>query len=164
MDAAFLKKVTLFEKMTNEEIQIFSTKLKLQKYKIDDNIIQEGEINDRLFILYKGKVGIRKKITMIDNEKKKDKNLAVLSDKDHNFFGEIGILDTSDAATATVIAKTECELLTINKNEFRKLCVNNPKIGYKVLFGISVRLSKLVTKTNTDVLKLTTALIYALKN
>jgi CRP/FNR family transcriptional regulator, cyclic AMP receptor protein len=164
MDAAFLKKVTLFEGMTNEELKIFSTKLKLQKVKVGDCIIREQEINHRLFILYKGSVGISKKMTMIDNEKKKDKTFIVLSEQDHSFFGEIGLLNTSDSATATVIAKTECELFTIDQKEFRKLCVDNPKIGYKVLFGIAVRLSKMVTKTNTDVLKLTTALIYALKN
>ena len=164
MDTAFFKKVALFDGLTNEELEVFSTKLKLQKYKNRECIIKEAEVNDRLFILYKGKVGISKKMTMIDKEEKKDKTFIVLSEQDRLFFGEIGILDSSDTATATAIAKTECELYTINQKEFRKLCKNNPQIGYKVLFQISARLAKILKKTNTDVLKLTTALIYALNN
>ena len=44
-----------------------------------------------------------------------------------------------------------------------QICDEKPKIAIKVLMEIAKKLAKNLERTNTDVLKLTTALIYALK-
>ncbi len=162
MDLDFLKKVKLFKNLTEQELNTFSSKLKLIKVKEKEIIIKDGELGDKLYILCKGRVGISKKITMLDEEEDRDKTFIVLSAKDFLFFGEIGLLG-SQKRTATVTAYSDCELCTLTHKDFMRICKLNPRIGFKVIMEIALKLSSLVEKTNSDVLKLTTALIYALR-
>ena len=162
MDLDFLKKVKLFKNLTEKELITFSSKLKSIKVKEREIIIKDGELGDKLYILYKGRVGISQKITMLDEEEERDKTFIVLSAKDYLFFGEIGLWE-SQKRTATVTAYTDCELYTLTHKDFMQICKTNPSIGFRVIIEIALKLSRLVEKTNSDVLKLTTALIYALR-
>jgi len=162
MDLAFLKKVDLVKELTVPELKTFSSKLKTVKYKESEFLIEENKENDKLFILYKGEVVISKKMTVIDDQEKIDKTFISLTANNHAFFGEIGLLGLQKS-TATCKANTECILYTINQKDFISICKSNPEIGFKMLLEISRKLSRLLEKTNEDVLKLTTALIYALK-
>ncbi len=162
MDLEFLKKVSLFKNLSNDELKIFASKLRYVKYKEGETIITENEMSDVMYILYSGDVVISKKMTMIDEQQDIDKTFIVLSSKDHVFFGEIGLLEIQKR-TATCSARSDCQLYTINHNDFINICKDNPRIGFEVLFEIARQLSHILEKTNSDVLKLTTALIYALK-
>ena len=162
MDLLFLKKFAIFKELSQAELKIFSSKLKLEKFKADDFIIKEGNLDDKLFILNKGKVCISKKMSMIDDQEKIDKTFVVLDDSQYIFFGEIGLLG-AQKRTANCQAKTDCEVLSIRHKEFMTICQEYPQIGFKVLFEICLKLSKNLEKTNDDALKLTTALVYALK-
>jgi len=162
MDLAFLKKVDLAKEFSAQELKTFSSKLKTVKYKENEFIIEENKQSDKLFILYKGNVVISKKMTMIDDQEKIDKTFISLNAEDHAFFGEIGLLGLHKR-TATCKAKTECSLYTIDHKDFMNICKSNPEIGFKMLLEIARKLSVLLEKTNEDVLKLTTALCYALK-
>ncbi|MDY6915829.1 MAG: cyclic nucleotide-binding domain-containing protein [Candidatus Cloacimonadota bacterium] len=162
MDINFLKEVKLFEKLTEDELRIISEKMKTCEFKKDDFIIQEGTTGDELFILHEGTVQIKKKMTMLDEEESKDKTFIELSATDRPFFGEIGILG-EQKRTANVIASTHCTLYKLKHKDFMETAKHNPEIGFKLIFAIALKLSRLVEKTNSDVLKLTTALIYALR-
>ena len=162
MDLDFLKKVKLFKNLTEQELKTFSSKLKLIKVKEKEIIIKDGELGDKLYILYKGRVGISQKITMLDEEEERDKTFIVLSAKDFLFFGEIGLLE-SQKRTATVTAYADCELYTLTRKDFMQICKTYPSIGFRVIIEIALKLSCMVEKTNSDILKLTTALIYALR-
>ncbi len=163
MDINFLKKVALVKELDQKELELFASKLKLEKFKKNELIIEEEKASDKMFILYEGEVGITKRISMIDEQEKISKTFTSLRGEDHVFFGEIGILGMQKR-TATCCARTDCTLYSIDHKNFIDICQKNPVIGYKILLEISRRLSGLVEKTNRDVLKLTTALIYALKN
>jgi len=162
MDLVFLKKITLLNKLTSKELEIFASKLQTINFKQGDLIIKENEIGDKLFILSKGEVTISKKISMIDEQEKIDKTLTNLKAEQHAFFGEVGLL-AKQKRTANCQAKTDCQLYCINFKNFMSICSEHPQIGFKVMHEISLQLSRLVEKTNDDILKLTTALIYALK-
>ena len=162
MDLPFLKKVSLFKNLSNDELKIFASKLKHVKFKEGEIIITENEMSDVMYILYSGDVVISKKMTMIDEQQDIDKTFIVLSSRDHVFFGEIGLLGIQKR-TATCSAKSDCQFYTINHNDFINICQDNTRIGFEVLFEIARQLSHILEKTNSDVLKLTTALIYALK-
>lgn len=162
MDLSFLKKVSMFKELTSNELKTFASKLKLVKYREGDAIITEDEMSDIMYILYTGKVVISKKMSLIDEQEQINKTFIVLSAENHVFFGEIGLLGLQKR-TATCSAKTDCQFYIINHKDFMSICKDNPDIGFKVLLEISRQLSHLIERTNEDVLKLTTALIYALK-
>ncbi len=162
MDVEFLKNVSLFKELTKDELKYFATKLKHIKKKSGDLIIKENEEGNELFILYKGEVVVSKKMTMIDEDSQINKNIIRLTPKNYSFFGEIGLI-CSQKRTATVTATKDCEFFIIDHKKFMQICDEKPKIAIKVLMEIAKKLAKNLERTNTDVLKLTTALIYALK-
>ena len=162
MDLQFLKKVPLFKSLTKEELKILENCLKQKKFKQGDFIIRENEVSNELFILHEGKVKITKKMTMIDSEEEKDKTFIILDSGNYSFFGEIGFLGKVQKRTATAVAKTDCEMYTVNRKDFLGICEKSPAIGYKVLMEIACNLSIYLEKADSDILKLTTALIFAL--
>ena len=162
MDVAFLKNVSLFKELTNEELKFFASKLKHIKRSKGDAIIKENEEGDQLFILYKGEVVVSKKMTMIEDETSIDKNIIRLTPKNYSFFGEIGLI-CAQKRTATVTATVDSEFFLIDHKRFMIIAKERPGIAIKLLMEIAKKLAKNLEKTNSDVLKLTTALIYALK-
>jgi CRP-like cAMP-binding protein len=122
MDLKFLKQVSLLKDLTPEELEIFAKKLKLVRFKENDAIITENKLSDKLFILYSGEVCISKKMTMIDEQEQIDKTFIILKSMYHVFFGEIGLLGFQKR-TATATAKTDCELFTINQQDFMNICI-----------------------------------------
>ena len=77
MDLNFLKSVNLVKELTSGELSVFSSKLKIVKYKENEFLIQENRDSDKLFILLKGEVVISKKMTMIDEQEKIDKTFII---------------------------------------------------------------------------------------
>ena len=162
MDVEFLKNVSLFKELNKDELRYFATKLKHIKKHAQDIIIKENEEGDELYILYKGEVVVSKKMTMVDEDSQINKNIIRLTPKNYSFFGEIGLI-CSQKRTATVTATKDSEFFVIDHKKFMQICEERPKIGIKVLMEIAKKLAKNLERTNSDVLKLTTALIYALK-
>ncbi len=72
-------------------------------------------------------------------------------------FGEMSLFDKDDRRSASVKAITECQLCQLMKDDLFSICDQNTDIGYKVMKNLSKILSKKVSETNQNVLKLTTA-------
>lgn len=163
MDLNFLKQIPLFKDLTEEELCLVAKCLKFTTYKKGTYLFQENEKGNELFILSSGKIGISKKMTMIEDSDDVDKTFIVLDASQNVFFGEIGLLGYK-RRTASASAKTDCELYKLNQEDFNKISSKHPQIGFKILLQICLKLSNLLEKTDSDILKLTTALIYALNN
>ncbi|MCF7794178.1 MAG: cyclic nucleotide-binding domain-containing protein [Candidatus Cloacimonetes bacterium] len=162
MDLTFLKKVELFKTLTQQELKTVASNLKLQKFKKDDILISEDEIGDEMFILYQGEVDISKKMSMIDDQEKIDKKFVRLKSSKADYFGEVGLLG-KQKRTANCKAKTDGQLYCFRNKDFMKIAKQHPQIGMKIMMEIAQKLACHLERTNQDVLKLTTALIYALK-
>lgn len=163
MDITLLKKIVLFSDLNVKELQIVKGFLHHVKFKEGECLFKENEKGNELYILSKGKIGISKKMTLIEDRDEVDKTFITLSEEQNVFFGEIGLLGYK-RRTASARAKTDCELYSIGQKDFNYISDNYPEIGFKILKQICLKLSNLLEKTDSDILKLTTALIYALKN
>ncbi len=161
-DKSFLKNVKLFADLTNEELTIIGKSLKIVHYKANEVIFEEDSSGNELFLLFEGQVCISKKTSFIDNQSNINKTLINLNSKDYPFFGEVGLLG-KQLRTATVKALTDCKLYSINHDDFVKIIKEHHHIGLVILWEISQKLAQILEKTDSDILKLTTALIYALR-
>ncbi len=142
-DLGRLKKVCSFTKKEN--------------YSEGKTIIKEGDIGDKLYILNKGTVRILKKTLT------KEKYTVSLLNSDENiFFGEIALID-SETRSATVIAESTCEVYSIHRDNFLKLCNDDPVMGYKIILKIAKRISNSLRKMNNDVITLFEALVMEVK-
>lgn len=161
-DKSFLKNVKLFSGLSSEELDIISNSLKLVSFKADEVIFQEDSSGNELFLLFEGEIAISKKTSFIDNQSNIDKTLIRLKAEDFPFFGEVGLLG-KQLRTATAKAITDCKLFSINHDNFVKIIKEHHHIGLVVLWEISQKLAHILEKSDSDILKLTTALIYALR-
>ncbi|MFA7057123.1 MAG: cyclic nucleotide-binding domain-containing protein [Candidatus Cloacimonadales bacterium] len=161
MEINYLQKVKIFAELTTEELTLISHSLKSVSYKANEVIFQEDSAGNELFLLFQGKVCISKKMALVDQDNNINKTLTTLIDKDYPFFGEVGLLG-KQLRTATVTAITDCKLYSIDHDRFMKIIQQNPHIGVVVLLEISTKLAMILEKADLNILKLTTALIYAL--
>ena len=152
---ARLKKIDLFNdfKEDEERLKNVSKYMKVEKFSAGEDIIKEGEMGDKLYVLNKGTVRILKRT--LNNEKY---TVTLLVSDANIFFGEVALID-SDKRSATVSAETNCEVFSIDRKSFVELCENDPLMGYKITFQIAKRISSSLRKMNMDVLTLFEALV-----
>jgi CRP/FNR family transcriptional regulator, cyclic AMP receptor protein len=159
-----LKAFSLFEGLSDSDLDLVSSLIKVKRVKTGTTIIQEGEIGGELYLLENGIVDVSKTLTIVTSKHDfgtKERSFTRLTGEDHCFFGEMSIF-RDKARSATVKAVTECVLLVINDHDFLDLCERYPRIGYVVITNIALLLSEHLRRSNEDVIKLTTALSLAL--
>lgn len=162
----FLKKVTLFKNISQDDIRLLSEALQYRKYQKGDEIIKEGEKGYSLFLLLEGQVSITKKMTLFSIHEEKnelDKALIKLRDSDYAFFGEMAICGEEEVRSATVKAETDCALGEISSNTIHEMVKNHLDFGLNFYQNLATILADRLRKANRDILKLTTALTLALE-
>jgi len=151
-----LIQIPFFKKYENDE-SIISNIVKIcnvRYFKKGSTIINEGEQGDELFIILEGEIDIIKKT--MQNEK------YVVTTLNANvgglYVGELALID-NDKRSATVEAKTDCECLVLNRENFIKFGDKYPEIGLNITRFIATQLSQKLRKTGTDVITLFSALV-----
>ena len=84
-------------------------------------VISQGDIANEMYFICRGNLEV------ID-----DSNNAVHTLSDGDFFGEIGIL-MSTARTATVKAKTRCDLFMLSKTDFSRILQDHPQFAQSMM-------------------------------
>ena len=130
----FLESINLFYNIKDDFLDHAATLCKTKKYPKSSMIILEEEYGDRLFIIKNGTV----KITRV-NDEGKEVIIALLGAGD--FFGEMAILD-GKSRSANALAQENCELVTINKEDFLDMLKNNFQMCMNLLEELAVRLRK----------------------
>jgi CRP-like cAMP-binding protein len=86
---------------------------------------------------------------------------AIISegDADQNiFFGEVALID-HDVRSATVLAVSDCETLTLSRKDYLSLCEEDPVAGFRITFQLALRLSATMRKSSRDMITMYQALI-----
>ncbi len=154
-----LQDIPLFKSLTDEELSILQVKLKRVEFKAGDTIIEEGEVDDTMYIFESGKVKITRKLTLKIGTRwgEAEKAMDILDAKQVSFFGEMSLV-TGAPRSATITAITDCVLYTLSSKDLKEIAEKYPSIGYKIMEEIATVLAERVRKLNDTVLKLTTAL------
>ena len=159
-----LKNYSLFGGLSDKELKLIENIVEGSEVIAGSIIINEGDFGDDLYLLEEGVVDIYKTLTIVTSKHEfgtKERTFIRLTGEDHCYFGEMALFGNGERS-ATVKAVTKCQLLVIKNRDFRKLCENEPRIGYLVVTNIALMLAQHLRETNEDVIKLTTALSLAL--
>jgi CRP-like cAMP-binding protein len=135
-----------------------------KKFNKDEIIMQEGEKGDTMYIVVEGEVGVSKSLTMKfgDNDfRQTEKVLTSFKPDDHVVFGEMALIG-QDSRSASIIARTDCLFLEINRADFVKLVEAKPRLGIMILMKLSELLINRLKQSSQDIIRLTTALSIAL--
>lgn len=74
------------------------------------------------------------------------------------YVGELALID-NDMRSASVVAKSECQCLVINRKDFIRFGDKNPEIGLSVTRAIATQISSRLRKSTSDVITLFSALV-----
>ena len=150
-----IQHVSLFADLKSDSaaLQKLASLMELRKYKKGDLIFSEGENGDELFILHKGVVEIAR--TTLEKERYV---VAELTESQNAFFGELAMLD-NDSRSATVLAKTDCELIVLSKKNFLDFGNANNFSGLLITRRISQILAQRLRRGNQDIVTLFEALV-----
>ena len=148
-----LRSFPLLSSMEDDELNVLNGLMKEKRTAAGENIINEGESGDEVYVLLDGTVDIIKSTVFGEQFV-----VSTLDSKKHCVFGEMAMID-SDKRSATVKAKTDCLTLSINRRDFDGFCNNYPKSGLKLLKLISLNLVRNLRKENDNLRLVYQALI-----
>jgi CRP/FNR family transcriptional regulator, cyclic AMP receptor protein len=138
---AMLKKVALFEGLTEEQLQELAALCYVGTFPAGDEIIEQGsdllEEEDGLYILLDGTVEVRRDST----DGTDGRLVATLSPSE--FFGEMALLD-GYPRSASVYAKSEVMCLMLSRWDFQRQLRAHPEIAMRVLAVLSGRIRRLL--------------------
>ena len=133
---AFLHSVPLFSDSTFDDLIVLDGTLTCETYLQGENIVTEGEAGDRMCIVYRGEVVVRKQTAQGDRE------LARLGVGE--IFGEMSLFDDEPRA-ATVSALDDVEVLVLTRDRFRSLIEQRPAVLMQLCATLVRRLRRTAT-------------------
>jgi len=150
-----LKNIVLFKdfRENTEVLKKIAELFVERKAKKGNVIIREGDVGDELYIIKEGSVRVLK--NTLQNE---PYTVVMLSEDQHVFFGEIGLL-LNDKRTATVVAEVDSIFLVTNRKKFQEFGEKEPLVALLITRQIAQILAKRLHKTNEDVVTLFSALV-----
>lgn len=110
----FLKSVPILKGMEAYELSSMCDALQTVTYKKDETIVKQGNSGDMFFILEEGECIVNK--VYVPNTPPQE----VLQYKAGDYFGELSLL-TNEPRAASVIATSDCRLLTLSRKTFKSL-------------------------------------------
>jgi CRP-like cAMP-binding protein len=135
----FLTKVSLFSLIGKSDLERIAKLTNRHLFDKGEVIINEGEPDNRLFIIVRGEVEVIKGMG-----EKKGSRLGILGPL--SYFGEMALVDDL-VRSASVVANEKTEALSLHQETFRKEIERSPAIAFELLQLLSRRIRALEKRT-----------------
>lgn len=130
----FLRSVPLFSRLGEASLDAILRLTRRKRFRKDEVVFHEKEVGDTLYVILRGRVKVA-----IFGDDGKEVTLSSLTEGD--FFGEMAVLD-QEPRSATVIAEEECELLSLQRDDFTRAIEMDPGISASLVQVLAARLRK----------------------
>ena len=159
-----LREVQLFHGLDEQRLVAVARLCELQSRAIGEYFIVEGEEAQDLYILLQGDVAVSKQLDLphLDTVEGTDRILSKLSSEKRPVLGETALLGHA-TRRATVRCLTDCILYRLTADRLRSLMESDAIIGFRVCEHLSEMLHERLEAANSDVVKLSQALVFALE-
>ena len=148
----------IFKTLSDDEYQKVLEFFEEKSYEKGTLISKEGEYSSKAFILLEGEVEIYKTSIYKD-----DYVVSSVKGGGEEFFAEINLIDRG-LVTSTIKAVTDIKTLEIDHKSFITLIDTYPETAVKMLWMISLNLSKHLRKADSEILTLFNALVEVVEN
>ena len=130
VDTSFLKNVTLFEDLSEEELVIVASRFRERAYVKNEIVFFEEDTGSYMYIVQEGRVKVTR---LLPN----GKEMILAFHEAREYFGEMSLIDggTSPATVTTVIPS---RILTVTRDNFIEL-LEQPSINRAVLKMLCAR-------------------------
>lgn len=131
--ADLLDDLELFREFSYQELEWIAPYLQLEALTAGQVIFSEGDLGNYMLILIDGSISIFKG---------GEHGRQLLSHESRGrIVGEMAMLD-QERRSATCIAQTDCELLTLSSENLKKFASERPGIAYRFMFCLARLLSR----------------------
>ena len=130
--ARALDTVEIFASLSEQQRTELVEASRLALYAAGEVIVREGDVGSSMFVMASGEAIV----TLVET----DGEVARL--QRGGFFGEMSLL-TGEPRSATVTAATDCELLEIGADAFRRVVLPDPALVERITSAVSFRRSDL---------------------
>ncbi|NNE37835.1 MAG: SLC26A/SulP transporter family protein, partial [Gammaproteobacteria bacterium] len=137
-----IEDIELLRQLDQETIDSLKGCIKEMTVKPGEKIFSQGDQGDEIFLLRRGVVRI-----LLPLRGGKFHHLATFIRGD--YFGEMAFLDKG-ARSADAVAKTECELYMLSREEFNKQVYQNPVMGVQVFARLALAVSLRLRETDIE--------------
>jgi len=134
------KNDTLLSKLTLEQVLEISEHCELQIYQPGQDIVKQGDLADRFYVITKGHV-------KVVNQTENGKELLIGYLHNGDYFGEVGLLQ-SHSRTATIRASDQAEVhvIAIDHDGFRELLQDSAEASEDISQAMYDRLMQMAEK------------------
>ena len=166
LELSRIQNIPLFKGLSEKQLKKLQKVLTVQNVGENAVVIRDNDESTEMFILLEGEVQISKPLVPslpqlgIDQQ---DKSIIRLSGSNHEFFGEMAILEPNSRRMANVTATKRCVLAVMRKQDFTALIREDIQLGYTLMNNIAKILSARLGKANADIIKLAIAFSLALE-
>ena len=143
MDVEILRKVALFEGLTNAQLRKLAGALEQVEFKGNAHIFKEGDPGTSMFIIAEGKVRISKMVPGIGEEA-----LAIL--ERGQYFGEMSLIEDGPRS-ADAIAHIACKLYELQREKLDEVMFTDKELAYVLLWTFVRTLSARLRETNDKI-------------
>jgi CRP-like cAMP-binding protein len=143
VDVEILRKVALFEGLTNAQLRKLGSALKEVEFKINTHVFHEGDPGTSMFIIFEGKVRISKMVPGIGEEA-----LAIL--ERGQYFGEMSLIEDGPRS-ADAIAHSSCKLYELQREKLDEVMFTDKELAYVLLWTFVRTLSARLRETNDKI-------------
>lgn len=133
-DIDLVRRVPLFAVLTEAQAWSISQSIVKRRYKRGENIVEQGNKSNALFILLSG----RARVVSVD-AKGREVILAVLHPGD--YIGEMSLID-GEAHSATVQAEVQTDVMMLGRVAFLQCLPENTSMSFAIMRGLALRLRR----------------------
>ena len=137
----FLITMLLFDSLSSNELDIVSKHMNVVTIDQDEVIFREGDKGDYVCFVVEGSVEVLKQTG-------ESKSVVLNRLRKNSTIGEMALIDEY-SRSATVRVVTQSTLVTLSRTSFDRIIEDHPRIGIKILKGISRLLSLNLRKTSS---------------
>jgi len=133
----FLQSQSLFGGLTDTELNRIFPFLKKVEFKKGEFVLTEGEVNDKLFFIYKGSVEIVKH----DSKKEHDRDKRIIVLHRGDTFGEMEVIDIQPCI-ASVKTLEPTTVLTLSSSDLYRISKKNLKTFTLIIMNLAREISR----------------------
>jgi CRP-like cAMP-binding protein len=123
-----LRATRLAAELSDDECRVLANLVTLRDLKQGEVLAQEGTVDNHLYVVLSGALGVVKKAGTPDA-------LTINTLAAGDFVGEMGFMDGSELY-ASKVALAECRVLGLEREKLESLLDSHPRIVYRVMRAI----------------------------
>lgn len=121
-----LRVIPIFANLAPEKLEEMRAALRVTRMESGEIVVREGDAADRLFVLVSGEVQVVKNYLEPGSQ-----TVDVLGPG--AFFGEMALIGEGEARSATVVTSDDSHFVTLDREAFKKILLENPDMCYTLL-------------------------------